>query len=471
MASNFKTTGIRRGMDWMTLSLYLCLVMVGWLMIYTVGYSDEYNEGIGDFFSRPIGRQTIWIGISFLFIFLLYFIDWKFFQTFAYVIYAAALVLLILVLFLGVKIKGATSWFIYGGFSFQPSEMAKFATCLALSSYLSSFSTTMREWKHQAIAIGLFALPMGLILLQPDAGSALVFTSFLIVLYRAGLSANIYILGAFVSSLFILALTYPALNVILGLTLVISFILAIGFKKKRYPILIILALGAAAIYATKEGFVEFAIVGALIAFVIYAYLEWQNRKQRIILFLTSGLLAGSALVFTANYVFNNLLESHQQDRINVWLNPEKCDPRGPLYNVLQSKMAIGSGGLQGKGFLKGVMTKLKYVPEQDTDFIFCTIGEEQGFLGTLSIMILFFLLLYRLVIVAERQRSNFSRFYCYGIAGIIFVHFFINIGMTMGLVPVIGIPLPFISRGGSSLLIFSIMIGVVLKLDSNRFRI
>ena len=198
---------------------------------------------------------------------------------------------------------------------------------------------------------------------------------------------------------------------------------------------------------------------------------WQQRKQRLVTVLSGFLLIGIALSFSANYAFNNFLKSHQQERINVWLNPSECDPRGALYNVLQSKYAIGSGGIQGKGFLRGVMTKLDYVPEQDTDFIFCTIGEDQGFLGSLSIMLLFLMLLFRLIIIAERQRSLFSRYYAYGIAGIIFVHFFINIGMTMGLAPVIGIPLPFVSRGGSSLLIFTLMISLVLKLDSNRYHI
>lgn len=465
----FTPTGINRGLDWTTFSLYLCLVLVGWLMIFTVGYEEGYH-GINDFLSRPVGKQTIWIGLSFLGMFLLYFIDWKFFQTFSYLFYIIALIFLVLVIFFGKKINGASSWFIFGGMSFQPSELAKLGTCLALSSYLSSFSTSMEVFKHQVIAVGLFVLPMLLILLQPDAGSALVFTSFMIVLYRAGLSSNIYIIGAFVGTVFILALMFPPLNIILGLTLAMIVGLSLGFKKKRDPLLIAIAIAAGTIYLVTIGLVKYALPLALVACASYSLLEWQNRKERLVMVLAGALVAGSILVFTASFVFSQL-ESHQQERINVWLNPEKADPRKALYNLNQSKMAIGSGGAQGKGFLKGVMTKLEYVPEQFTDFIFCTIGEEQGFAGSFSIMVLFFLLLYRLVMIAERQRSNFSRFYCYGIAGILFVHFFINIGMTMGLMPIIGIPLPFISKGGSSLLIFSLMIGLVLKLDSNRFRI
>jgi len=466
----FTPTGINRGLDWTTFSLYLCLVLVGWLMIFTVGYEEGYH-GINDFLSRPVGKQTIWIGLSFVGMFLLYFIDWKFFQTFSYLFYIVGLILLVLVLFLGKEINGANSWFIFGGISFQPSELAKLGTCLALSSYLSSFSTSMEVFKHQVIAIGLFVVPMFLILLQPDAGSALVFVSFMIMLYRAGLSSNIYIIGTFFGGVFLLALMYPALNIVLGLTLAMILALSFGFKKKRDAILVALAVIAGTIYLTILGFVQYALPLALVVFAGYSWSEWQNRKERLVMVLVGGLIAGSSLVFVASYAFNNVLEKHQQERINVWLNPSKSDPRGASYNLNQSKIAIGSGGPYGKGFLQGVMTKLEYVPEQFTDFIFCTIGEEQGFAGSFSIMVLFFLLLYRLVMIAERQRSSFSRFYCYGIAGILFIHFFINIGMTMGLMPIIGIPLPFISKGGSSLLIFSLMIGLVLKLDSNRFRI
>ncbi|MFK7979677.1 MAG: rod shape-determining protein RodA [Saprospiraceae bacterium] len=466
----FTPTGINRGLDWTTFSLYLCLVLVGWLMIFTVGYEEGYH-GINDFLSRPVGKQTIWIGLSFLTMFLLYFIDWKFFQTFSYLFYIVGLIFLFLVLFFGKKINGANSWFIFAGVSFQPSELAKLGTCLALSSYLSSFSTSMEVLKHQIIAIGLFIVPMFLILLQPDAGSALVFTSFMIMLYRAGLSANIYIIGAFVGTVFILALMYPALHIVLGLALAMILALSLGFKKKRNAILFALTVTAGTTYLTHLGLIKYALPLALVVFAGYSWMEWQNRKERLVMVLVGGLIAGSMLVFVASYAFNNVLEKHQQERINVWLNPSKSDPRGASYNLNQSKIAIGSGGPYGKGFLQGVMTKLEYVPEQFTDFIFCTIGEEQGFAGSFSIMVLFFLLLYRLVMIAERQRSNFSRFYCYGIAGILFIHFFINIGMTMGLMPIIGIPLPFISKGGSSLLIFSLMIGLVLKLDSNRFRI
>ncbi len=223
-------------------------------------------------------------------------------------------------------------------------------------------------------------------------------------------------------------------------------------------------------YAISNGFFQQVLIIGFILFLIISGFHWFRKKQRIVILLVFSLLIGGVIVHLSNYVFNNFLGSHQQERINVWLRPDLCDPRGSLYNVLQSKMAIGSGGLEGKGFLKGTMTKLNYVPEQATDFIFCTIGEEQGFIGSFGIIALFLLLLMRLTILAERQQTNFSRFFAYGVAGIFFVHLVVNIGMTMGIMPVVGIPLPFISRGGSALLGFTLMIGVLLKLDSKRFR-
>ena len=460
-----------RNLDWITFSLYICLVVVGWLMIYTVGYGDGYTGGMGAFFKRQIGKQTIWIGVSLVVMFIVFVIDWKFWQTFSTIIYAFAMFLLVAVVFFGVKIKGATSWFNFFGFAFQPSEFAKLATSLALASYLSSYGTNLKEARHQLIALGLMILPMLLILLQPDAGSALIFTSFLIMLYRAGMSSSYYLIGGFITIVLILSLMFPVSHVLLGMLCISLIIFAFNLKRAFYPVLG--AIGVAGI-ATYLSFIDLtleALIGSFVLLGIAAYLLWVDRKQRLVSVFYGFLLVGVALSYSANYAFNNILKSHQQDRLNVWLNPSKCDPRGSLYNVIQSKTSIASGGVQGKGFLQGVMTKLDYVPEQSTDFIFCTIGEEQGFLGSMSIMLLFLMLIYRLVALAERQRSVFSRYYCYGISGIIFIHFFINIGMTMGLVPIIGIPLPFVSRGGSSLLIFTIMIAVVLKLDSNRYRI
>ncbi len=459
-----------RNLDWITFSLYICLVIVGWLMIFAVGYDDGYEAGIGNFFGTEAGKQTIWIGISLVAMIFIFIIDWKFWQTFSTIIYVLAMVLLVLVLFFGVKIKGQVSWFRFGSFAFQPAEFAKFATCLALSSYLSSYGTSFKINRHRLIALGLISLPIGLVMLQPDAGSALVFSSFLIMLFRAGMPSSYYLIGGFVSTILLLSLMYPIPNVLVGMVLLSVIIFAANTKKTLYPILGSIVLAAASYFLVVKGYTIEALIASFVILSTLGYLLWNDRKQRLVTIFYGFLIVGTVLAYSANYAFNNFLKSHQQVRIDAWLNPEKPGSK-ELYQVVQSKYAIGSGGIQGKGFLQGMMTKLDYVPEQDTDFIFCTIGEEQGFLGSMSIMLLFLMLLFRLVIIAERQRSSFSRYYIYGIAGIIFVHFFINIGMTMGLAPVIGITLPFVSRGGSSLLIFTLMIALVLKLDSNRYHI
>lgn len=455
--------------DWMTFVLYIALVLIGWMMIYAAGYNEENPASIFDL-NTNIGKQTLFIGASFIVLFLASIIDWKFWRTFAYPIYGFAIFLLILVLIIGVKIKGATSWFrLPGGFTLQPAEFAKFATNVALAAFLSTYSTNIKIFRHQVIAFSLFLFPMFLIFLQPDAGSALVFSSFLIMLYREGLSPNFYIVGFVTLLLFILGLVFDPLSILLGLIMISTLVLMLNLKNIIYWLISFAVLLTASIFMLAQNlFSPVLIINASI-FLIFTAILWQSRKSALIMRLFALLFLGVLIVFSANYTFNNLLKPHQQDRMNVWLQPSKCDPQGSLYNVIQSKMTIGSGGFEGKGFLNGTMTKLNYVPEQSTDFIFCVIGEEQGFIGSFGIIGLISLLLYRIVVLAERQRSDFSRHYAYGVAGIIFIHFFINIGMTLGLVPIIGIPLPFISYGGSSIMGFTLLIGVLLKLDSNRF--
>jgi len=464
------TAGLRN-IDWQTFSLFLALVAIGWLMIYTVSFSREWNAG-GDinFFDTSSGKQTIWVGISAVVFAVVFMIDWKFWQTFSYLIYGIAIVLLIAVLFAGTEIKGARSWFGFGGFSFQPSEVAKFGTCLALSAFLSYYRTNLKELRSQLLALGLLILPIGLILLQPDAGSAIVFFSFLVVLYREGLSPNYYVTGAFCATVLVLGLIFSPLYIVIGLSLLGVLILANQFKDSRYTVLGAIALiGLVGFAIAYERTVEPMAV-ALLAFAVLGFIQWKNKRGRLVSVLGLAVVVGAGLSFAAGFAYN-ALKPHQQDRINVWLKPDKADPRGSLYNLHQSKLAIGSGGLTGKGIFKGTLTKLNYVPEQSTDFIFCTVGEEQGFIGSVGLVVLFTLLLIRITNIAERQRSNFSRHYAYGVAGILFIHIFINIGMTMGLLPIIGIPLPFISKGGSSLLGFTVMIAVLLKLDSHRYKI
>lgn len=464
----FRKGGIRRNIDWITFSLYLALVFVGWSMIYAVGYQEFQEAGL---MSSPAGKQLIWIGISFFAFMLLQAIEWRFWQTFAYPIYILTMALLVGVLLFGVTIKGATSWYSFGGSTIQPSEFAKFGTALAIAAYLSTYKVDLRKLPYQATAAGLFMLPAFLILLQPDAGSALVFTSFLLVLYREGLNAMYYAVGFFLVLMLILGLVFAPTYIWVGLLLIGLFLLANQMQPRGLWLTSALVFSAGAIYLLQDNVLREVLIATAIAYALLLLVLLYRRRPSFLLPLTASILIGGAVSFAANYGFNNVLQPHQQDRINVWLNPDAADKRGSYYNILQSKIAIGSGGWTGQGWLKGNMTNLNYVPEQVTDFIFCTIGEEQGFAGVLALIILYLMLLFRLIKIAERQRSDFARIYAYGLLGILFIHFFINIGMTMGLVPVIGIPLPFISKGGSSLLGFTIMIGVLLKMDSHRFRL
>lgn len=461
------TAGLRN-IDRATFSIFLALVAVGWLMVYTVSFSREWTEGV-NFFDTSIGKQTIWIGICTVIFAIIFMIEWKFWQTFAYLFYGISIVLLIAVLFFGSDIKGARAWFNFGGFSFQPSEVAKFATCLALSAFLNNYRTNLSTARSQLLALGLLGLPVGFIMLQPDAGSAIVFASFLVVLFREGLSPNYYVVGFYCAAILVLGLVYKPESIVIGLLLLGVFILVYQFKDKRYWLMAAATLAAGVILTFTNGHVNEALISVAICFGILVVVLWRRKKGRMVSLVMAAVIVGTALSFAASFAYG-VLKPHQKDRINVWLRPGEADPRGTLYNLYQSKLAIGSGGLTGKGFQKGTLTKLNYVPEQSTDFIFCTIGEEQGFIGSVGLIGLFTLLLIRIVNIAERQRSNFSRHYAYCVAGILFIHVFINLGMTMGLLPIIGIPLPFISKGGSSLLGFTIMMAVLLKLDSNRYK-
>lgn len=466
-----RASGGLRNIDLITFSIYLGLVAIGWLMVYTVGYGEGYPDDIFKYLTTQSGKQTIWMGISFVVFAIIMLLDWKFWSTFAYPIYAVGLFLLVAVLFFGSQKNGATAWFSFGGFSFQPSELAKFGTTLAVSSFLSYYSTSLKQLKSQIIAFGLILTPMILILLQPDAGSALVFLSFFILFYREGLSPTLYLVGGFCGLLLILGLIIPTQQISFVLLALAVCILFFQFKPLSYWMVGAIALVGGAYYVATVNQWLIALGGLALSFAIAAWFVNKMRKARLVWLLSAALIVGSGIAFVANYAFNSVLKPHQQDRIKVWLKPEECSEKGSLYNVTQSKMAISSGGFEGKGFLNGTMTRLNYVPEQSTDFIFCTIGEEQGFVGTFGVIILFLLLLIRLTILAERQRSTFSRHYAYCLAGILFIHFFVNIGMTMGLLPIIGIPLPFISKGGSSLLGFTTMLAVMLKLDSHRYQI
>ena len=457
----------QRGFDWITFAIYMSLVIVGAISLYSVLYTkDDTNSFLS--FSTPFGKYSIIIVTS-IFLFLIsYVIDWKFWSTFAFPIYIISILFLVLVLILGVEIKGSKSWFILFGFSFQPSEFAKFGTALGISSFLAHYKNNFRNLKSIFQAAGIVVLPMFLILLQPDAGSAIIFTSLLILFYRAGFTPLFYIISGILASTFIITLVYNPQVVSLGALLISGIIFTFIYTKNNYYYLIIATIIILSIYSFIE-FSQLITIGFLsFIIIIVSFLHWLKNRENGVVITPMTAITIVMLAFVTNYSFFNILKPHQQDRINVWLNPEKSDPRGSLYNVLQSKTAIGSGGIEGKGFLEGAMTHLNFVPEQSTDFIFSSIGEEQGFIGVVSIILLFLLLFMRLIVIAERGKNKFTTYFAYALTGYLFVHFALNIGMNMGLVPVIGIPLPFISKGGSSLLIFSMMLGALLKMDSER---
>lgn len=457
----------REGLDWITMTVYLLLVFIGWLMLFSIHYNPEDPYA----FVKPgteIGQASIMVIAAVIVFFASYIIDWKIWNIFAYPIFGFSILMLILVLFFGSIIKGSQSWFNLFGFSLQPSELAKFGAALAVASYISHFKQSMDKGKIVGTGLLLIVVPMILILLQPDAGSAIVFLSLILTFFRNGASPLILVIPFLVLFVFISTLLFGFLITGLGITLLAIFLIVIIYYQNRSLIIGSVIFGLILIFLHIKAYSIIALLIGLAGFYALAFYFWFRNPKNIRMVSFLGLLIILLFSGLTSYTFNEILKPHQQDRINVWLHPEKSDPLGALYNVVQSKMAIGSGGLTGKGFLEGAMTNLAYVPEQATDFIFTAIGEEQGFVGVLALIVLYLVLILRVIKIGERAGNKFILSYAYAIGGYLFFHFFINIGMTMGLVPVIGIPLPFLSRGGSALLVFSMMIGVLLKLDTVR---
>lgn len=456
------------GYDWVTILLWATLVISGWAMIFAAGYLDEASFTSLYDLDKNYGKQLLWITVAVVIVGGIQLIEARFYETFAPVFYGITMLLLVGVLFT-TAIKGATSWYNIGGFRFQPSEFGKVATCLMLAGFLSMPNMRMQELRVKIIAFAIILTPVALVLLQGDAGSTLVYFSFFILLFRAGMDAWLYLVGIVTAALAIAALLYDDTWWLINVILVVGNLVLLKGWRKENIWLSFIALEAVASYFLLIEIAPIwvtAMNGIILA--VLALLNILEKNWEGSLFV--GLLVSMAVGFSTSvhYIVNNLIGHHRQERIWVWLRPEKCHPLGPLYNVEQSKFAIGSGGWAGKGFLQGERTKLDYVPEQSTDFIFCTVGEEWGFMGTTFIIIIFFALILRILFLAQRQRSLFTKYYALGVASILFFHVFINVGMTVGLVPVIGIPLPFVSYGGSSLLSFSILMGILIKLDSNR---
>jgi rod shape determining protein RodA len=406
--------------DWLLLALYIMLVVFGWINIYAVSYEKGIATTSLLSFSTSTGKQFIWIcGTGGLFVLSLFF-DTQFYRVFAYIFYILSLILLAATLVWGVKVGGHSSWFQWGGIQLQPTEFVKLTCALALAKRLDKITAKLTQFSTQLSALSIILMPVMFILLQGDVGSALVFCIFIIVLYREGFPAILIILGASIVGIFVLSLLIPT----------------------TYLVIAALGIGLMTIGSSKRNFKKIVIISSL-------------------------TLASICLIEGFDWVVQHTLKPHQQNRLKVLVNPN-ADRLGIGWNVTQSKIAIGSGGLFGKGFLNGTQTKYGFVPEQRKDFIFCTIGEEYGWIGTSIFIIVFMGLVLRVLYLAERQRTRFTRVYGYGVASILFFHFFINIGMTIGLLPVIGIPLPFISYGGSSLWSFSMMLFILLKFDSER---
>jgi len=411
---------ISSSLDWLTISLYAAMVTLGWLNIYAVGYDEAVGHSIFTL-SLNSGRQLMFIAAAMIIILGIVILDMRFYDAFAYFIYGALMVLLVMVPVIGKEVGGNKAWIGIGSFGGQPSEFAKFATTLAVAKYIGSVGFRMDNLRNQATLFALIGLPMALILLQKDTGTALVFTCFMIVFFREGMSPFLIIVGFCAAVLFILTLLVP-----------------------------------------NQWYLHGAIASILILLIAFG-----KKKMKRIILLTVGAVMIMGVIESVDYLITDVLKPHQQNRIKALINPD-ADPLGYGWNVTQSKIAIGSGGFSGKGFLQGTQTKFDFVPEQSTDFIFCTIGEEEGWIGSAGVIALFVALLLRVLHLAERQKNRFARVYGYGVASIFFFHFAVNIGMTVGLFPVIGIPLPFFSYGGSSLWGFTILLFILLKIDAHR---
>ncbi len=481
-----KNVSIKYALDWTTVAYYVVLILMGWVSIYGASYNFD-QASVFDF-SQRAGSQIVWILTAFALGGMLLLVDSRMFDFFAYFIFAFAVLLLVFTIVapssLVPDIKGSRSWIVLGPIRFQPAELAKIATALALSKFMSSYNYKLKNWRDLVPLFMFIFGPMLLIVLQHETGSALVFLAFLLMLYREGMNGIVLLLGTFAIILFVVVIRFSNIPIqvdrgTLGFVAAMLIILIIqvfyaiffGRNRKEAFILVLATIVIAALsyvanlwFRINYNYISIAvIVGSCIYWI---FVELMNRYKKY-WFLVLFSICSVLFCFSADYLFEKVLQPHQQVRIKVLLNMED-DPTGAGYNVNQSKIAIGSGGLWGKGFLNGTQTKLKYVPEQDTDFIFCTVGEEHGFWGSTLVLFVYWLFLMRLLRIAERQREAFNRIYAYCVASIFFFHLTINVGMVLGIMPVIGIPLPFFSYGGSSLWGFTILLFILLRLDAAR---
>ena len=470
--------GVLRNIDWWTILIYIALLTFGWISVCGASYS--YGET--DIFSLDTrsGMQIVWIGTSLLLGFILLMLDDRFYDTFSFVIYGLLLLLLFATIFNPHSIKGSRSWLVLGPLRLQPAEFAKFATALALSKLMSVYGYDIRQWRHFAAALLVIFLPMIFIVLQRETGSALVYLSFFLVFYREGMPGSILFTGVAMVIYFVVGIRYAGVMVGDSPTAVGPFavlllvqLFSIGMvwvychRRVAQQMLMVSAGVTLLSLPLLRWDVNILYVQIFLLVIMAGYLLWMGLSTRLrnYYFIFLFALGSATFYYGADFIMQNVMEPHQRSRINVLLGLDE-DLRGAGYNVHQSEIAIGSGGLQGKGFLNGTQTKLKFVPEQDTDFIFCTVGEEEGFVGSAGVLLLFLALICRFIYLSERQLSGFARIYGYCVLSIFLFHVFINVGMVLGLTPVIGIPLPFFSYGGSSLWGFTFLLFIFLRLDA-----
>jgi rod shape determining protein RodA len=475
--------GVLRSLDWWTILIYLALLTFGWVSVCGASYS--YGET--DIFSLDTrsGMQIVWIATSIVLGFVLLMTDDRYYEMLAFIIFGILLVLLFGTIFNPHTIKGSRSWLVLGPLRLQPAEFAKFATALALAKLMSIYGYDIHKWKHFAAALVIIFLPMIFIVLQHETGSALVYVSFFLMLYREGMPGCVLLTGVAMVVYFVVGIRfadvmmwYTPISVgrfsVLLMIMLFSSTMVWVYCKDRQRAFQLLAgsVGSSLLLLLFSLFVipfDITKVMMVICGLLMGYLVWLWLSTRLRNYAWIAVFALGSLVFysAADYVLNNMMQPHQRVRINVLLGLEE-DLKGAGYNVHQSEIAIGSGGLEGKGFLNGTQTKLKFVPEQDTDFIFCTVGEEEGFVGSAGVLLLFLALILRLIRLAERQPHAFGRIYGYCVLSIFLFHVFINVGMVLGLTPVIGIPLPFFSYGGSSLWGFTLLLFIFLRIDAGR---
>jgi len=475
--------GIIRSLDWWTILIYLALLTFGWVSVCGASYS----YGDTDIFSLDTrsGMQIVWIGTSIVLGFVLLMTDDRYFEMLAFIIFGVMLVLLFGTIFNPHSIKGSRSWLVLGPLRLQPAEFAKFATALALAKLMSIYGYDIHKWKHFAAALVIIFVPMVFIVLQHETGSALVYLAFFLMLYREGMTGSVLLTGVAMVVYFVVGIRYADVmmwytpisagrfSVLLMIQLFSCLMVWVYCQNRERAFQLIGGcVGISLLMLLFSLFVipfDISYVMLGVCLLLIGYLVWMWLSTRLINYLWIAAFTFGSLVFYsgADYVLNNMMEPHQRVRINVLLGLEE-DLKGAGYNVHQSEIAIGSGGLEGKGFLNGTQTKLKFVPEQDTDFIFCTVGEEEGFLGSAGVLLLFLALILRLIHLAERQVHAFGRIYGYCVLSIFLFHVFINVGMVLGLTPVIGIPLPFFSYGGSSLWGFTLLLFIFLRIDAAR---